>query len=133
MEQSEGSSVVYPAVKSHATTEYQLRIRKEADSEDDLRLLINVARAFAESGRPLSEDFPKIVRRALGACYMLNSVELARDMWQGNFYLRCLKEFWIFCYPFPIPTPSHNYLQDSPHHDSPDNSSIRTLYQIFAM
>ena len=31
----------------------------EAESEEDLRLAVDVARAFAESGRPLSEDFTK--------------------------------------------------------------------------
>ena len=31
----------------------------EAESEEDLRLAVDVARAFAESGLPLSEDFTK--------------------------------------------------------------------------
>ena len=56
----------------------------ESDSEDDLRLAFDVARALVESGRPLSEDLQRSVGSALGTCFALNAVEMVREIWRGR-------------------------------------------------
>ena len=57
---------------------------READTEEELRLAVEVARAFVDKGDQLTEEFQKCVSSAVGSCFMLNAVELAREMFQGS-------------------------------------------------
>ena len=68
------------------------RIAKLADDERDLRLGLNVACALAESDRPPSEELPKCLGSLLGACYVLNCVEVAQEMWRDEYVVQCLKQ-----------------------------------------
>ena len=46
----------------------------DAESEEDLMLLVHVVRAFLRGDYTVSEDLSSIVTTLLGTCYVLNSV-----------------------------------------------------------
>ena len=53
----------------------------DADSEEDLMLVVNVLRTFLKSNYAMTEDFSSCVTTLLGTCYVLNSVRVANELW----------------------------------------------------
>ena len=46
----------------------------DAESEEDLMLVVDIVRAFLRGDYTVSEDLSSIVTTLLGTCYVLNSV-----------------------------------------------------------
>ena len=57
------------------------RMADDAETEDDLLLVVNVLRNFLKSSCAISQDFSQIVTRMLDVCFVLNSVKAANEMW----------------------------------------------------
>ena len=52
----------------------------DADSEEDLLLVVNVLRTFLKSNYTMTEDFSTCVTAVLGSCYVLDSVRVANEL-----------------------------------------------------
>ena len=58
-----------------------LQMIDDADSEEDLMLVVNVLRTFLKSNYAMTEDFSSCVTTLFGTCYVLNSVRVANELW----------------------------------------------------
>ena len=56
------------------TIEFHPKMIDDAESEEDLMLVVEVLRTFLKGAYTMTEDLSSIVTTLLGTCYVLNSV-----------------------------------------------------------